>query len=124
MATKNLPLYGDTQGTIVADDAAATPNTIPMRDSAGNTKHAQCQATELKSTGTLVIATKATQTTTVTLDATATFWPFDATGGALAPALPPAGTVTGRVYAVQKVDSSGNAVTVAANGTEKIGPTL
>lgn len=44
----------------------------------------------------------------------------DATAGAVTMTLPLAASVPGRVFAVKKVDASGNAVTVDGNGSETI----
>jgi hypothetical protein len=44
----------------------------------------------------------------------------DASGGAITVNLPSAASSTGRVLVVKKIDSSGNAVTIDANGGETI----
>ena len=69
--------------------------------------------------GSLSLATT-TITTATTLDGTHYTVRSDATGGAFTVTLPAAAGVTGRVYVVKKIDSSGNAVTVDGNGAETI----
>jgi hypothetical protein len=44
----------------------------------------------------------------------------DATDGALTVTLPAAGSLPGKVFVVKKVDSSANAVTIDADGSEEI----
>jgi hypothetical protein len=44
----------------------------------------------------------------------------DATSGLKIIALPPANTVTGRIYRIKKIDSSSNSVVLAADGVELI----
>jgi hypothetical protein len=58
--------------------------------------------------------------TTSSLPVTARFVAADATAGAITLTLPAASVVAQRVIVVQKVDSSGNAVTLDGNGAETI----
>ena len=60
-----------------------------------------------------------TVTTTATIS-TATYTRCNAGFGAFTVTLPTAVGITGRVYVVKKIDSSGNAVTVDADGSETI----
>ena len=60
-----------------------------------------------------------TVTTTATIS-TATYTRCNSSGGAFTVTLPTAVGITGRVYMVKKVDSSANAVTVDADGSETI----
>src|SRR4051794_24480987 len=98
-------------------DTANTALTGVLRDSSGNIAAAQISGSELKSTGILTI-TRASKTSAFTADGAATLYSCDATSAAFAATLPPAATVTGRVYSFKKIDASANAVTVTANGAE------
>lgn len=44
----------------------------------------------------------------------------DATGGTFTITLPPTAGITGRQYAIKKIDSSGNSVTIDGNAAETI----
>lgn len=67
-----------------------------------------------------VVASVTTQTTTYSI----TFEDYvilcDASSGAFSVTLPTAGSNTGRIYYIKKIDSSSNAVTVDGNGSETI----
>ncbi len=54
------------------------------------------------------------------VDASATFYEVDATAAIVELTLPPVGTVPGRVFVLQKLDSSGNAARFKGNGAEQI----
>lgn len=118
MANQQVVILGG--AGIVNADTTATNNTIPLRDNQGGIAVVQALATELKSSAIVTLSKSATKTTGFTLDATATLWPCDATGGAFAATLPVASTCLGRVYKIKKIDSSANAVTVTASGGDLI----
>jgi hypothetical protein len=91
------------EGGVAYADTAATADTIPVRDSAGGLPVNQLTATEVKTTGTLVLARSA-KTATFTADASAVHFPCDATGGAIVANLPPA---AGCPYARATIQSNG-----------------
>jgi len=62
----------------------------------------------------------ATKTSDYTLTETDSIIAADASGGAFTITLPTASGIAGRQYTIKKVDPTGNAVTVAATGTETI----
>jgi len=100
-------------------DEAATPGTAVRRDSQGNIVVVQASASELKSTGTVTLKRTA-KTSVFTAGTDGYYYACDATSAAFAANLPPAATVPNRIYVFKKIDSSGNAVTVTANGAETI----
>ncbi len=115
MAQSLIPAYSG----VNTADTDATPNTLAMRDPQGSIAFTQMAAQEVKSTGVLTLAGNA-KTTTYTASTGETVILANAAGGAFTVTLPAAAGVSGRVYAVVKTDSSGNAVTVKGAGSELI----
>lgn len=64
----------------------------------------------------------ATKTAAYTITATDSTILADATGGAFTVTLPTAVGITGRLYTVKKIDSSGNVVTVGTTSSQTIDP--
>src|SRR3954469_3882163 len=118
MATKQLMLFGDVAGLIGAD-SNATNTTVALRDISGNCAFNQCSAAELKSTGILTLATPVTKTTTFTASTDTDHYLVDGAAGIFTGTLPPAASVSGRVYCFTKIDNAHN-VTTAATGAELI----
>lgn len=115
MASVTVPLVSSFQ----TFDTNATANTGVLRDNQGNVTVAQCLAAELKSSGLLTL-TRVAKSGVFTADTSGVLFSCDATSAAFAATLPPAASVTGRVYFFKKIDSTANAVTVTANGAETI----
>jgi len=67
-----------------------------------------------------IITTVTTVTGNTTLGATHTSVLADATVGAITITLPTAVGISGSLYMIKKIDSSANAVTVDANGSQTI----
>lgn len=114
-ATAGSVLFAGVAGVLAQDNANFffddTNNRLGLGTTTPNsTMHVQ---------GSLSLATT-TITTATTLDGTHYTVRSDATGGAFTVTLPAAAGVTGRVYVVKKIDSSGNTVTVDGNGAETI----
>ena len=61
-----------------------------------------------------------TVTTTYTVEALIYYVRCNATGGAFTVTLPPAINLQGRKILIKKIDASGNAITVAADGSDTI----
>lgn len=68
----------------------------------------------------LSVTTLTTVTAAYTVAATVFYVRADATSGAITVTLPPALNLQGRRILIKKIDSSGNAVTIAANGSDTI----
>jgi hypothetical protein len=115
MATITVPQAGAFQIL----DTGATANTGALRDSLGGIAAVQVLGSELKSSGIVTLA-RVAKTASFTADANGFFYSCDATSGAIVATLPPAASVSGRVYSFKKTDVSGNAVTVTGNAAETI----
>lgn len=109
MATFTVPVLGNSQSTVNADDAANV-NTIVKRDSAGGIVGKTVQGSTLQTTGNLQ-GNVVTQSADFTAGA-ATDYLVDATGAARTVSFPPASANAGVVYNIVKKDSSVNAVTL------------
>lgn len=97
----------------------AEANTGVLRDGSGGILGVQVQGSELKTTGNLTLQYVA-KAVAFTADTSGTYFSCDATSAAFAVTLPPAATVTGRVYVFKKIDSAAHNVTVTGNGAETI----
>ena len=109
------------QGNTTQADTSATPNTIPLRDSAGGITHTTVTATTAVKAPVLN-GTPQSKTANFTIDGTGNEWLVDATAGAVTVTLPAATSGNaGQVHHVYKVDSSGNNVTLSGvSGTTTI----
>jgi hypothetical protein len=119
MAQKNLVSFADAAGSVIADDAASSASVV-MRDGSGDIYGAAIRGSAgVVSSGRwhTGIVTKTGTYTATAADCTIL---CDATSAAFTVTLPPANTVSGRIYHVLKIDSSANAVTVDGDGSETI----
>lgn len=111
---------------IVQSDTAATANALMERDSAGDVFGATMRgATGVRSAGHVYEGVLASQTASFTVDETvgsknATFYPCDATSGAIVVTLPAASGNSGKIVKVKKTDSGTNSVILDGSSTETI----
>jgi hypothetical protein len=111
---------------IVQSDTAATANALVERDSDGSIYQSIARAASgVRSGGHVYEGVLTSQTVSFTVDETvgsknATFYPCDATAGAIVVTLPAASGNSGKVVKVKKTDTSTNAVIIDGSSTETI----
>lgn len=115
---KQIPLYGDIDGQMTADDAA-TPSAIVIRDANGVAANVGETVDDLTANKSLLAGAHASVTSVQALDASAIIWPFNGTGGAFAPTLPAVAACAKRIYICKRTAAAGN-ITLTPNGSEKI----
>lgn len=115
MAQTPLPVLS---GAINADPAG-TSNTLAQRDGSGGLTVATLYSSLLANTGGATLGT-ASRTTSFTANTSAVFYACSASGGAITATIPLASISAGVVFCFKKTDSSGNAVTVTASGSDTI----
>jgi hypothetical protein len=118
-ATVQLPTYGNSVTPLLTADTNGTALTALQRDSSGGGTVTTLYCSAIQNTGyeTMPVVTK---TSTYVMSGNEQVIEGNATGGAFPVDLPAASSVTGREYLIKKIDSSGNAVTVTANGADTI----
>lgn len=99
-------------------DTAATPNTIPLRDAGGGLTVSALLAGAIQ--GIVNTYTSAHTVNGSTGSTPETFVNGNAASGAITFTLPLAANVPGQIVIAKKIDSSANAVTLAAAGADTI----
>lgn len=118
-ATVQLPNYGNSANPLSTADTNGTGLTLCQRDSAGGGTFQTVYCSGIQNSGYLQIPV-VSKTTTYTMSGTESIIEGNATGGAFPINLPAASSVIGRPFTIKKTDSSGNAVTVTAAGSDTI----
>lgn len=117
----SLPTFANASKPLATvDDGAATPSTIAGRDSSGNSPFNVITANAGVVDNGYLALNVLSESANYGMTGAENVIEMNASGGARTCTLPVASTVTGRRFMLIKVDSSGNAVSWAPNGSDDI----
>jgi hypothetical protein len=116
MSQTKSPLYNG----VIVNDTANTAMATVVRNADGSINAGAAIITNLIASGFISGGVTSLTSTPGSAIGATTFYSCNATSGAIAPPLPAASGSANLLLVISKTDSSGNAVTITANGTDNI----